>query len=283
MRLAVSKSTCAPSTAASRMARGAGIGAPLSCLLQQRRERRQDAGQRGAGRGAAGHLVALLVPRLGVASGLALIHALAAGTSSSTEPTSSSTRPVSLACAGLNRVPWRQHVHERVLDAEHPHGAGDAAAAGQQAQRHLGEADDEALDVGGDAVVTRQRDLQAAAERGAVDGGDDRLAEGLQRAQVPLDALDGAEELACVLRLGLDHALEVTAGEEGLLRAGDDDAGDRILLGDKAFDGVVHRLAVVLVHHVGRAGRVVQRQGDDAVGILVPLNGVLCHGLKPSR
>ena len=41
-----------------------------------------------------------------------------------------------------------------------------------------------ALDVGGDAVVTGQRDLQAAAERGAVDGGDDRLAQGLQGAQV---------------------------------------------------------------------------------------------------
>ncbi len=32
MRLAVSKSTWAPSTAADRMAFGAGIGAPLSCL-----------------------------------------------------------------------------------------------------------------------------------------------------------------------------------------------------------------------------------------------------------
>nr|VTO99413.1 hypothetical protein BIN_B_01924 [Mycobacterium kansasii] len=32
MRVAVSKSTCAPSTAADRMAFGAGIGAPLSCL-----------------------------------------------------------------------------------------------------------------------------------------------------------------------------------------------------------------------------------------------------------
>ena len=39
----------------------------------------------------------------------------------------------------------------------------------------------DALDVGGDAVVARQRDLQAAAERGAVDGGDDRLAERLER------------------------------------------------------------------------------------------------------
>ncbi len=57
-----------------------------------------------------------------------------------------------------------------------------------------------ALDVGDDAVVTRQRDLQAAAERGAVDGGDDRLAEGLERAQVGLDALDRAEDLAGVLR-----------------------------------------------------------------------------------
>ena len=93
-----------------------------------------------------------------------------------------------------------QHVHERVLDAEHPHGAGDAAAAGQQAERDLGEADDGPWHVGGDAVVARQRDLQAAAERGAVDGGDDRLAEGLERAQVRLDALDGVEELACVLR-----------------------------------------------------------------------------------
>ncbi len=83
-----------------------------------------------------------------------------------------------------------QHVHERVLDAEHPHGAGDAAATGQQAERHLGEADDQALDVGSDAVVTRQRDLQATAERGAVDRGHDRLAERLQCAQVALDSLD---------------------------------------------------------------------------------------------
>ena len=94
-----------------------------------------------------------------------------------------------LGLRGLEPGALRQHVHERVLDAEHPHGAGDAAATRQQAQRHLGEADHEALDVGGDAVVTRQRDLQAAAERGAVDGGDDGLAEGLQRAQVLLDCL----------------------------------------------------------------------------------------------
>ena len=73
-----------------------------------------------------------------------------------------------------------QHVHERVLDAEHPHTAGDAAGAGKQAQRHLGEADDRTGHVGDDAVVARERDLQPTTERGAVDRGDDRLAEGLE-------------------------------------------------------------------------------------------------------
>ena len=43
-----------------------------------------------------------------------------------------------------------------------------------------------------------QRDLQAAAERGAVDGGDDRLAERLQPAQVGLDGLDQVERLGGV-------------------------------------------------------------------------------------
>src|SRR5690606_20227509 len=57
---------------------------------------------------------------------------------------------------------------------------------------------------------------------------------------------------------------------------------DRLLLCYKFFHGVVHGFLVVLVHHVGRTGRVVQRQGDDAVGILVPLNSVLCHGFSGS-
>ena len=176
-----------------------------------------------------------------------------------------------------------QHLHERLLDAEHAHGAGNATTAGQQAQRDLGQADLAALGVGGDAVMAGQRDLQAAAERRAVDGGDDGLAQGLQRTQVALDSFDGVEGLTGVLRSEVDHALQVTAGEEGLLGAGDDDAGDRILFGDKAFDGVVHRFGVMLVHHVGRAGRIVQRQRDDAIGVFIPVNRVLCHSLKPSQ
>ena len=59
----------------------------------------------------------------------------------------------------------------------------DAATAGQQAEGDLGEAELGPLDVEGDAVVAGQRDLQAATEGGAVDRGDDGLAEGLQAPQ----------------------------------------------------------------------------------------------------
>ena len=140
-------------------------------------------------------------------SGLALIHALAAGTSSSTVGSDLVDQADFLGLGRVEPGALAQDLHERLLDAEHPHGAGHAAATGQQAQRDLGQADDAALDVSGDAVVTRQRDLQTTAERGAVDGGDDRLAEGLQPAQVALDGLDRAEDVAGVLRPALIIAL----------------------------------------------------------------------------
>ena len=249
----------------------------LELLFQQRRERRQDRGERRVRRGAAGHLVALLVPRLSVRVRICFDPRLGCRDQFVDAADEFVDQPDLLGLAGLEPGALGEHLHEGFLDAEHPHGARDATAAGQQAQRHLGQADDDALDVGGDAVVTRERDLQAAAQGGAVDGGHHRLAEGLQLAQVGLDELDLGEGLGGVVGADVHHALEVTAGEEGLLRAGDHHTGDRILLCHKPLHGVVHGFLVMLVHHVGRTGRVVQRQGDDAVGILVPLNGVLCH------
>ena len=56
----------------------------------------------------------------------------------------------------------------------------DAAAAGQQAEGDLGQAELRLRVVERDAVVAGERDLEAAAERGAVERGDDRLAERLQ-------------------------------------------------------------------------------------------------------
>ena len=98
---ALSMSTCEPSTAAAMMARGAGIGAPLSCL----RRFAGNAGRFAANAGDAGVPPGILKPFLSQGctppSGLALIHALAAGTSSSMLPTISSIRPISFALAGL--------------------------------------------------------------------------------------------------------------------------------------------------------------------------------------
>ena len=54
-----------------------------------------------------------------------------------------------------------------------------------------------------DPVVAGQRDLEAAAERGAVDRGDDRLAERLEPAQVGLDRLERREDALGVLGVGL--------------------------------------------------------------------------------
>ena len=76
-----------------------------------------------------------------------------------------------------------QHLQQRVGDAEQAYGTDDAAAAGQQAEGDLGQADLGAGGVEGDAVVAGEGDLVAAAEGRAVDRGDDGLAEGLDAAQ----------------------------------------------------------------------------------------------------
>ena len=92
-----------------------------------------------------------------------------------------------------------QQLHQRVDDAEHPHRADDAAGARQQAELDLREADDGLRVVDDDPVVAGQADLQAAAQRRAVDRRDDRLAERLQPAQLRLAAADELRELGGVL------------------------------------------------------------------------------------
>ena len=149
----------------------------LELLAQQRRERRQDAGQARRRRSAARHLVALGIPRLGVAVGVGLDPRLGGGDQFVHGRHQFVDQTDLLGLARLEAGALAEHLHERLLDAEHPHSAGDATAAGQQAQRHLGEADDGAWHVGDDPVVARERDLQATAKRGAVDGGDDGLAQ----------------------------------------------------------------------------------------------------------
>ena len=64
------------------------------------------------------------------------------------------------------------------------------AGAGDEAELHLGQAELGLGMVGGDPVVAGQRQLQPAAQAGAVDGGDDRLRERLDPAHhlLPLEA-----------------------------------------------------------------------------------------------
>ncbi len=255
----------------------------LELLAQQGRERRQDGSQPRRRRSAARDLVTLLVPGLFVGIRVGLDPRLGGGHQLLDRRQHLVDQPDLLGLGRLEPGALGQDAHEGVLDTEHAHGAGHPAATGQQAQGHLGQTQLAALGVGRDAVMAGQRNLEATAECRAVDRGDDGLAQRLQGSQLPLDRLDRVEGLPGVFRTGLDHGREVTTGEEGLLGAGDHHSGNRILFGDKAIHRLAHRLDVGLVHDVGRPRRVVHGQRDDAVGILVPLNCVVGHLLKPSR
>src|SRR6266496_6228467 len=117
-----------------------------------------------------------------------------------------------------------------------------------------------------------ERDLQAAAERGAVECRDDRLAQRLERALRGLDARDVVEELLEVVVADLDQVAQVAAGEERVLRRGDDHAGQRVLLRDEPVDGRGKRAAERPVHRVGALVGIVHGQRDDAVVVLGPVD-----------
>ncbi len=110
-----------------------------------------------------------------------------------------------------------EHELHRSLLAEHPRQALGATAAGDDSEVDLRLAELGAL--GGDDHVAGERQLAAAAQRVAGDGGDHRR---LDRGEA---APEGGGRVA--QRLGeaaLRHRLDVGAGGEDLLGAGDDDA-----------------------------------------------------------
>ena len=145
--------------------------------------------------------------------------------------------PTLSACGGLHPLALQQHLHQGVLQAEHPDRAGHPATAGQQTERHLGYAELDPVVVGNDPVVAGERDLQAAAERSAVDRGNDRDAQRLQpRGAARLTSSIVSKTSAAFVRLDPRQHLQVAAGEEGLLGAGDHDAGVGVLLGLQALD-----------------------------------------------
>ena len=254
----------------------------LDLLAQVGGEGRQHHRELGIGRRAPGHLVAGRIPGLhGVGMGQhpglrGREHLLGCRDDLVDEADL-------LGCLRLAPLALEEHLHERLLQAEHARGAHDATGAGQQAEGDLGQADLAALGVECDAVVTGQCDLEAAAERGAVDRCGDRLAHGLEATEGRLDARDLLLE---ALRVGggrLDDHVEVGAGEEGLLRARHDDASDVVLLGLEAIKRGLEGGDEGVVEGVGTATWVVHRQGDDVVGVLLPAEHVVAHDSPQTR
>ena len=146
-------------------------------------------------------------------------------------------------------------------------------APGEQTELHLGEAQLHLRVVDGDAVVAGQADLQAAAERGAVDRRDDGHAEGLQAAQLGLDRPHHLGELRSVVLARRLQVVEVAPGEERVLGRRDHDAGDRRPSRPRAARSSRPSIPRTRVHRVGRLVRVVERQHDDPVVVLVPADG----------
>jgi hypothetical protein len=141
------------------------------------------------------------------------------------------------------RMAAAEHEFQRGLHADEARRALRAARAGQQAQRHFGQAQ---LGGGrGQAVVRGQRHFQPAAERGAVDGGDHRLG-------AVLDLQAGLGQRGLLRRLA--ELADVRAGDEVAARADDQHRlGRAVGLGrvDGGHEAAAH------IHAQGVDGRVV--------------------------
>ena len=148
------------------------------------------------------------------------------------------------------------------------------ATTGEEADLRFGKADLRFRLVGDDTVVTGERDLEAAAERRAVDRGGDRLAAGLEAAEqhvelevalihrldaIFLRTLTGAARLAA-------HHGKVGTGAEGVLAGGEDGALDRVVAHD-LFDDRGHVGHGALGEHVHRAVRHVPGDERDTVAV----------------
>ncbi len=182
----------------------------------------------------------------------------------------------------LHALALHQHVHQRVLDAQHAHHTGDTAAARQQAQGHFRQAELCRLVVDGHAVMAGQGDFQTTAQRGAVERRNDRLAQGFDDTQLALDLCHPGQKALGVFLFGFQQVTQVAAGKEGFLRGGDDDTGDVVLFLFQTLDHGRHGTAIQLVHGVGGLVRIIQRQRHDVVRVFFPTDGCLfTHAFSP--
>ena len=177
------------------------------------------------------------------------------------------------------------------------HHAGDAlgaAGAGEQADLDLRQPEPGLVVVRGDALVAGEAELKAAAKRGAVDGGDERLAAGLDP-PVELRQLAafgeqhrGRSFLALAFGELAERARQrfqqgqVGAGAERVLARGDDRALDRGIAGDFLHDRGQF-LDRREIDHVHRASGHIPGDERDAVGIDIELEIVGHRSLPRQR
>src|SRR6185503_10330321 len=136
------------------------------------------------------------------------------------------------------------------------------AAAGDDGEVDLGEA--QARVGGGDADVAGQRQLEAAAEGVAADGGDDRLRAALhQGAELHAPAVLAEDRR----HLGRGELADVGAGGERLVAGADHHDDADAVVGDQPLEGGIEVAPHGLVHRVVNLGPV-ERDGADAVGRL---------------
>ncbi len=159
------------------------------------------------------------------------------------------------------------------MHADHAGQTLGAAAARQQADLGLGQADLDLPIFGGDTVVTGQTDLVTTTQGMAVDRGHEGLAAGFH---TPKDAMQDAHELFQHGDIAIAHDGEIGSNEKFLVGRGDNHALD-VLVGD----GLFHTLRVgrhgLHVHDVHGAVGNIPGDGGNAVAIHI----VIHHGLYP--
>ena len=167
-----------------------------------------------------------------------------------------------------------QQIGQSLFQAQHAHHAHYPAAAGQQAQGDFRQADLYRFIVQCNAMMAGQADFPAAAQGRAIDCSDHRLAQGFQGSQLALEGQHHVVESLGLRPADLDQLIEVTAGEEGLFRRGDDHPGNRFLLGLQARYGTGHGVAVQGIHGVGALARHIDGQDDDLVLAFFVTDGI---------
>ena len=189
-----------------------------------------------------------------------------AASSSSSCGTTRETRLHAQRALGVDRLGRQQHLerHAGPAGVDQPH---DPAVAVVVAAARLERA--ELRPLGGDPDVARERGLEPAGERPAVDGRDRRLGDAVQPAGSPPSPVgDVVAHLA--RRRVLDHrrdvGLQVGAGAEGVAGAGQDRDVDRVVVAE-VLPGLPQQLVRLRVDRVLRLGPV-DRQVGDPVALL---------------